>query len=329
MTASLPDAFPATLPNISIVIPTRNRVRLLEQAVRAIAAQTFSRFEVIVLDDASDEATTACYPALWKSLDSRFILHRLGQPGGKGLGPSVTRNAGIELARGEVIAFCDDDDLWTAPGHLAAVAAVFATRPDVDMYIANQTGVSSRGVEIENWFPKLHTAAGSGLISIDALCQAGGFAHLNVLSVRKAAVLQVQGFWERVSYEEDRDFFWRTLDCCRQIYFDPAIIARHNIPDSRKVDNQSTQHSLVERWLLAVLVCQHISTTVKHPAIGALARRYEGDILRKLTAHLLHAGQRALGFQFAQRALAARFSFKWSGYLVLLAIKSLLPQKAA
>ena len=328
MTASPTDALPAALPFISIVMPTRNRAHLLTQALHAIAAQTFSRFEVIVLDDASDAATAADYPTLWASLDSRFILHRLGQPGGRGLGPSVTRNAGIALARGEVIAFCDDDDLWTAAGHLAAVAAVFATQPEVDMYIANQIGVSSRGTDIAHWLPKLRCAAGGGLVTVDALCSAGGFAHLNILSVRKAPVLQAHGFWERVSYEEDRDFFWRTLDCCRQIHFNPTIVAQHNIPDAKRADNQSTQHSVVERWLLAVLVCQHISTTVRHPAIGALARRYEGDILRKLTTYLLHAGQRSLGFAFAQRALAARFSFKWSAYLMLLAIKSLLPQKA-
>lgn len=329
MTASPTDALPAALPFISIVMPTRNRAHLLAQALRTIAAQTFSRFEVIVLDDASDAATAAEYPALWASLDSRFILHRLGQPGGRGLGPSVTRNAGIALARGEIIAFCDDDDLWTSAGHLTAVATVFATQPDVDMYIANQTGVSSRGTEIANWLPKLRGAAGGGPVTIDALCEAGGFAHLNILSVRKTRVLQAQGFWERVSYEEDRDFFWRTLDCCQQIHFNPTVIAQHNIPDAKRADNQSTQHSVVERWLLAVLVCQHIATTVKHPAIGALARRYEGDLLRKLTTHLVQAGQRSLGFAFAQRALAARFSYKWCGYLMLLAIKSLLPRKVA
>ncbi|SMP82003.1 Glycosyl transferase family 2 [Noviherbaspirillum suwonense] len=317
---------------ISVVIPTRNRAQLLARTLQAIKAQSFQRFEVIVVDDASDEYTRSQYREVWTALDSRFILHSLGQNGNRGLGPSITRNIGLSIAHGEVIAFCDDDDFWTASDHLESMASIFLARPEIDMYIANQTGVSSHGIEIEDWFPKLTAALASravssepgNIVSIQELCEAGGFAHLNILSLRKRPINQFGGFWERVTYEEDRDFFWRMLDSCNKVFYNPKIVAQHNIPDPKKTDNQSTQHPLVERWLLAILVCQHIATSAKHPSISGLARRYEGDLLRRLATHFASAGQHALGFAFARQALGARFSFKWSGYLTLLAFKALL-----
>jgi glycosyltransferase involved in cell wall biosynthesis len=333
MTISPPDA---VIPLISIVIPTRNRPELLQRALQSIASQTFVDFEVIVIDDGSDEASYCVYETLWQSLDARFIFHPLGVGRSYGLGPSVTRNIGITLARGQILAFCDDDDFWTAPHHLLDMAAAFNADPAVDMYIANQTGVSSHGIEISNWFPRLTTKMDSrekqtgakGIVTIEELCAAGGFAHLNVLSIRRQLALDVQGFWERVSYEEDRDFFWRVLDRCHRIYFNPAIVAQHNIPDAHRVDNQSTQHSIVDRWLLATLVCQHIATNVGHPSIAVLVRGYEGDILRKLTLHFKAAGRIVLAFDFGRRALAARFSFKWSAYLMMLGLKAIRGDKA-
>ena len=333
---SLPLDAEVSPPRITIVIPTRNRVELLQRALQAIKLQSFQAYEVIVVDDGSDLATASRYARLWETLDHRFILHSLGQDTARGAGPSVTRNLGIARARGEIVAFCDDDDFWSASDHLDAMASVFASQPEVDMYIANQTGVSGKGTEISNWFPGLQAArrhpAGAadakGIISVAELCAAGGFAHLNILSLRKKTILEAGGFWERVSYEEDRDFFWRTLDCSKRVFFNPAIIGQHNIPDAKRANNQSTQHSPVERWLLAILVCQHISSSVRQPAIGALAQRYEGDILRHLAIHFIQGGRGEQGRAFARRALAARFSLKWSGYLMLLFLKACLRKKA-
>ena len=329
------DAADMTTPLISIVIPTRNRVRLLERALAAIASQTFRNFEVIVIDDGSDAETRAGYVDLWASLDDRFRLYSAGNDSIKGVGPSATRNLGIFQARGAIIAFCDDDDFWTAPDHLEAVQTAFATVPAIDMYIANQTGVTAESVRIPDWMHLLSENLArrtgmpgvGGIVSIADLCNAGGFAHLNILAVRKTVALKAGGFWERVGYEEDRDFFWRAVDCSEQIFFNPRIVSQHNIPDAKRVDNQSTQHSVVERWLLASLVCQHIASSVSDSSIADLARRYEGDVLRKLSLHFSDQHQAARAVDFGRRALAARFSIKWALYLMLIACKAFFAKR--
>jgi glycosyltransferase involved in cell wall biosynthesis len=323
---------------ISIIVPTRNRLELLSRMLRCIESQTHANYEVIVVDDASTTMTRDGYAAVWAGLDSRFILLTHGTAGGAGAGPSTTRNAGIAAATGSVIAFCDDDDFWTANGHLAAMAQAFNERSDLDLYIANQIAVSSAGrTEKTDWLPGLMdivrgragSTPGGYLVSVDELARCGGFAQLNILALRKTLALEIGGFWTRTSYEEDRDFFWRAVDRARTILFNPEVVAQHNIPDPARKDNLSRSFTQAERWLISALVSQHIGLSVASPAIRQLCLVYEGDILRHLSLSLSNQGQHGLGLQYARRALAARSSLKWAMYTMTLMCRQLLRRQGA
>ena len=317
---------------ISVVVPTRNRVDDLLRALKAIAKQTYSHFECIVVDDGSDESTRAAYTQLWSQLDSRFRLVTVGAPGQRGSGPSFTRNLGIESASGEIIAFCDDDDFWCDPGHLSTVAQTFERQPDVDMFIGNQRAVSVDGSVKPDWLPLLCNrvkhrtpdALGIHLVTIEDLCAADGFPQLNTVVVRRHVIQLINGFWLRTSYEEDRDFFWRSADVCRLIAFTPQVIAQHNAPDRRKNNNASTRHDMVERWLLSILVCEHIGTNVKKHAVILHTAAYKGDLLRKLATHFNESNQNTRAYFFAKMALGSRFSWKWLLLVIWMRIKILL-----
>ncbi len=95
---------------VSVVIPTRDRPALLAQAV-GTALQQSAAVEVIVVDDASARGAAETLDAL---ADDRLRTLRQRTPSG----PAVARNRGIAQARGEWIAFLDDDDLWS-PDKLA------------------------------------------------------------------------------------------------------------------------------------------------------------------------------------------------------------------
>jgi glycosyltransferase involved in cell wall biosynthesis len=92
-------------PFFTVVIPTYNRQQLVREAIQSVLDQTFQDFELIVVDDHSTDQTRKVVGSF---SDSRidFILNNRGR-GGAG-----TRNAGIFRARGEWIAFLDDDDVW-------------------------------------------------------------------------------------------------------------------------------------------------------------------------------------------------------------------------
>lgn len=317
-------------PAVSVVVPTRNRAALLGRMLAAILSQSFMHFEVVVIDDGSSDATRAAYDALWAKLDDRFRLIRVGEAGGTAAGPSVTRNIGIAAAHGQIITFCDDDDFWTSDLHLTAMVEVFDSEPDIDLYIANQQAVRCNGeLERQDWLPVLaemvrHRQAANRhgyRINIEDLVRAEGFAQLNIVGVRKHLAMAIDGFWNRTSYEEDRDFFWRAADAARAIFFNPGCVAQHNVPDPMAHNNLSRSFSQAERWLLSALVSQHIAMSVKQAAIRELCHRYEGDILRRLSQYWSSQGKHALGLYYARRALAARSSLKWALYTGMLTFR--------
>src|SRR5206468_3572488 len=107
-------------PTVTIITATRNRPQTLERTLRSIFEQTYSSYEVLVLDDGSDRSIFGEYEKIWMNLDDRFVIRSLRPSGAPGGGPSPARNEGIRLAKGTFVAFLDDDDWWEDPAHLAS-----------------------------------------------------------------------------------------------------------------------------------------------------------------------------------------------------------------
>jgi glycosyltransferase involved in cell wall biosynthesis len=93
-------------PLFSVVIPTYNRASMLKRAVESVLAQSYSNFEILVMDDGSTDNT----PDVVASFDDPRITY--GWEANFG-GPARPRNRGIALARGEWICFLDADDWWS------------------------------------------------------------------------------------------------------------------------------------------------------------------------------------------------------------------------
>ncbi len=109
-------------PLISVIVPVYNGRRYLDAALASVQAQTHRPLEVIVVDDGSTDdsaAIAAAYPG------ARIV----SQPN---QGTAAARNHGVRLARGDCLAFLDQDDVWTRD-KLAWQAAALAARPDLDM----------------------------------------------------------------------------------------------------------------------------------------------------------------------------------------------------
>lgn len=320
-------------PFFSVIVPTRNRWQVVTKALMEIRAQTFRDFEVIVVDDGSSEEVRAGYAELWRGLDGRFRLLPFGPADHRGNGPSRARNHGIAAARGRFVAFCDDDDHWCDPQHLAIAARAIEKDPATQMFVANQIGFLDGEEKVKDWLPDLSDrlagrtpVEGNDVYRISQadLIAARTFPHLNILIVRRDIVDAVGGFWERAPYEGDLDFFWRCLDKVDHALFRAAITSLHNIPDPNAHRNVSTQSSKQERWLLRVANCDHILAAIR---TGALARRVfvlKGDTLRHLSLDLTQSGHRTAGLFLSLQALAARFSLKWAGYVVSLLLRETL-----
>jgi glycosyltransferase involved in cell wall biosynthesis len=97
----------ARMPLVSVILPTHNRAKLVTRAVYSVLGQTYRHLELIVVDDASTDGTPQALAAI-EDPRVRVLRNEVNR------GASATRNAGIRSARGELIAFHDDDDIWFA-----------------------------------------------------------------------------------------------------------------------------------------------------------------------------------------------------------------------
>lgn len=109
-------------PRVSVVIPTYNNAHYLETAIDSILAQDFAAFEILVIDDASDDDTA---DRVARYRDSRVRYRRNDCR----LGIAGARNRGIDAARGEFTAALDSDD-WAHPSRLSCQVAFLDAHPD-------------------------------------------------------------------------------------------------------------------------------------------------------------------------------------------------------
>ncbi len=96
-----------TPPLISVITPAFNAERFIGDTIKSVQAQTYTHWEMIIVDDASTDETAAVVEQFRKD-DPRIQLIRLKTNGG----PAVARNTAIDQAQGRYFAFLDADDMW-------------------------------------------------------------------------------------------------------------------------------------------------------------------------------------------------------------------------
>lgn len=111
---------------VSIIIPTYNRKAYLETAVDSVLKQTFSNFELIIIDDGSNDGTDSLANSLWQKDERIKYIYQSNK------GVSSARNMGIKNARGELIGFLDSDDYWLED-KLEIQTEFFDSHPECDI----------------------------------------------------------------------------------------------------------------------------------------------------------------------------------------------------
>ncbi len=184
---------PSRPPLVSVVIPTYNRADTVGHAVESVRAQTFTDYEIIVVDDGSRDNTAAVVARFGDAV--RYIA----QPNG---GVAVARNRGVAEARGRYVAFLDSDDAWL-PAKLERQMAFVAQRPELGFAYADARVVDESGREL-GVKPVQRPVADT----LEALLQ-GNFIPTLTVVARRDAVQAVGGFDPQLRGPEDYDLWMR------------------------------------------------------------------------------------------------------------------------
>jgi glycosyltransferase involved in cell wall biosynthesis len=126
------------MPFFSVVIPLYNKENHIAGTLKSALAQTFTDFEVIIINDGSTDGSETAV----KTFDDPRIVYQKFENGGV----SASRNKGIALAKGEVIAFLDADDCWK-PNHLEGIYTIYNENPSVGMVTSKYTIKTGKMIE--------------------------------------------------------------------------------------------------------------------------------------------------------------------------------------
>ena len=155
-------------PLVSCIIPVFNGEAFLADAIGSVLAQSHRALEVIVVDDGSTDATASVARSHG---DAVRYAHQAN------VGPSSARNHGVQLARGDLVAFLDADDRWLET-KLARQVAVLSARPELDGCLTHGRlfwdGDGAIAAEESAWPPERRIDTG-GLIGSTLVVRRGAF----------------------------------------------------------------------------------------------------------------------------------------------------------
>ncbi|MHC4402768.1 MAG: glycosyltransferase family 2 protein [Planctomycetota bacterium] len=255
---------------ISVVLPTHNGSKYLDQAVASIVAQTYRAWELILVDDASTDDTPSTVDA-WAAQDER--IRGIHLPSNRKLPGALNR--GFRQASGAFLTWTSDDN-WYAPEAFARMLDALEARPEVDLVYAGCTEVDSSGTPL-----RPIPAEPPDRLAVHN-CVGACFLY------RRAVGDALGGYSEDLFLAEDYDFWLRASLRFRLEPLDNLLYyyRRHgdSLTDRRARDASLANERAVERWL----------TAPDGPTGKTRGRALEAMGLRALVRGDVRAGRRYL-----------------------------------
>lgn len=221
-------------PLVSVIVPTYNGAAFVRATLESVFAQTYQPIEVIVCDDGSSDGTLS----IVGEFGDRLRLVRQ-----ENRGVAAARNSAARIARGELLAFLDHDDLWE-PNMLATLVPMLVARKDCGLMYADAWIIDSRGEMRGKRGRFLHYAEGA---VFERLLH-GNFIPVETTLMRADLFRELGGYDVRLRYLEDYELCLRIARRTR-IGFHAEPLARYRIHDHNL--SHELEPMLVE-WLTLI-----------------------------------------------------------------------------
>lgn len=207
-------------PGVSVIIPTFNRAHCVSVAIESVIAQTFSNFEIIIVDDGSSDGTN---DVLEKFGDRIRVIHQ------KNRGVSAARNNGIRAARGKWIAFLDSDDRW----HPEKLQQQLAALEKYSAKICFTRSLNTENEPLRDIEFISATSCGPEIFHVqnaaDSVCVSPRHPMIQTMMVEKKLLERAGLFDESFFAAEDAELIFRLSFLSGFIYIDrPLATVREN-----------------------------------------------------------------------------------------------------
>lgn len=276
----------AHAPTVSVVIPSYNTAPFIGETLDSVFAQTFTDFEVIVINDGSPD-TEELERVLAPFQDRIVYLN----PAHQGL-PGA-RNMAIRAARGEYIALLDSDDIWE-PEYLDVQVGMLKADPSIDVLFPNARFFGNHVDAGRLWY-ELNPCSGD--VTFESLV-AQRCSVLIMVTARRDTLLRAGLFDESLRSAEDFDLWLRIAHMGGRIVYHHRILTRYR----KRLGSLSSDPVWMYRHILAVLdKCGRTMalSMVERDALFAATTRFRARLR-------LHEGKRAF---FRREFAEARAKF--------------------
>ena len=193
---------------VSIILPTYNRASLVLESIQSVLQQSYTDFELIIMDDGSDDDTKTRISSI---SDERIKYHQLPHSGHTGR----LKNFAIQQALGEYIAFIDSDDMWKA-GKLEKQMALFDENPSIGFSITDVTTFKEDTILIDHSYSLQHTIQCTNIFQW--MKESRFLVYIPTLVIKKSC-FERTGYFDESMRSGDFHFNMRLA-----YYFDVGII---------------------------------------------------------------------------------------------------------
>jgi glycosyltransferase involved in cell wall biosynthesis len=282
-------------PTVSVVICAYNAASFIVETLDSLFAQTFSDYEVIIVNDGStDETATVLQPYL-----SRIIYHE--QPN---QGPAAARNAALRLARGQYISVLDSDDLWM-PDYLEKMVGYLQAHPEIDLHYPNAVlfGNSHLDGQIyQDMYPSSHPVTLEKLLTRE--CNVFG-----LVTFRRAMLEQVGQYDEDLCGVEDLDLWLRMAQHgCRFSFTEEVLVKYRRRPSSLSASSPNYYQQVIRA--LRKFQNADLTTPLQRELAEQYCRKIEADRDLLLAKYQILQGNHLVAIQHLSNVLIVRPKIK-------------------
>ncbi len=231
----------------SVIIPTYNRAKLLKIAIDSVLSQSFTDFELIIIDDGSTDDS--------KQVVERFKGGRISYINKAHQGVTPARNQGIKEARGEFICFLDSDDRFRKD-KLEITHEYIKKYPQYKIFHTEEIWYKNGGLLSQKAYHK--KPSGDVFNSAVKLC----CVSISTAAIKREVFDQIGVFDEKLPACEDYDF-WLRVSAKFPIFLIPQYLT---IKEGGQADQQSKKYSGMDRFRIYALkkILEHGNLTTQN-----------------------------------------------------------------